>query len=159
MVSGLGSVGDEVRLHTQLYIRDERAELYGFSTPESLRLFNLLNGVSGIGPRIALGLLSTLGPSSLVSAIATENLGALSSVSGVGARTAGRLVLELKGKVEQEMEVVPGSAGDQDGDVVAALMALGYSANEARKVVTSMTTDGEATLEGRLRTALRQLAG
>ena len=159
LIDGLGPLGDEVHLHTQLYIRDDRAELYGFSTPEALRLFNLLNGVSGVGPRLALALLSSLGPSSVVTAIATENLGVLSSVTGVGTRTAGRLVLELKGKVEQEMEVVPGSTGDQNGDVVAALMALGYSANEARKVVASMTTDNDATLEDRLRSALQQLAG
>ena len=159
LVDGLGPLGSEVHLHTQLYIRDDRADIYGFSTSESLQLFNLLNGVSGIGPRIALAALSTLGPRSLVAAISTENVGALASVSGVGARTAGRIVLELKGKVANLMELEDGSTPDQDGEVVAALTALGYSATEARKVVAGMTADGEETLEDRLRSALQQLAG
>ena len=159
LADGSCVVGDELHLHTQLYIRDDRAELYGFSTLEALKLFNLLNGVSGVGPRLALALLSSLGSSSLVAAISTENLGVLSGVTGVGVRTAGRLVLELKGKVQQEIEVAPGDIENQDGDVVAALMALGYSANEAKKVVANTITKNEATLEDRLRTALQQLAG
>lgn len=159
LADGSCVVGDELHLHTQLYIRDDRAELYGFSTLDALKLFNLLNGVSGVGPRLALALLSSLGSSSLVAAISTENLGVLSGVTGVGVRTAGRLVLELKGKVQQEIEVAPGDIENQDGDVVAALMALGYSANEAKKVVANTITKNEATLEDRLRTALQQLAG
>lgn len=153
----LGELGDEVYLHTQLQIRDDKADIYGFATADSLQLFNLLNSVSGIGPRTALAILSDLGPRSLVSAIAGENVGALAGVSGVGARTAGRIVLELKGKVAQVVEGDVDGVPDRDGDVVAALTALGYSPNEARKVVSTMGREEGETLEDRIRLALLQI--
>ncbi len=155
----LGEVGDEVYLHTQLQIRDDKAEMYGFGTSDALQLFNLLNSVSGIGPRIALTILSDLGPRSLVSAIVSENVGALSGVSGVGARTAGRIVLELKGKVTQVVEGELDAVPDRDGDVIAALTALGYSANEARRAVANLDRSPDSTVEDRIRQALLQIGG
>ncbi len=155
----LGEVGGEVYLHTQLQIRDDKAEMYGFGTSDALQLFNLLNSVSGIGPRIALTILSDLGPRSLVSAIVSENVGALSGVSGVGARTAGRIVLELKGKVTQVVEGELDAVPDRDGDVIAALTALGYSANEARRAVANLDRSPDSTVEDRIRQALLQIGG
>ena len=100
-IEDLGGLGEEVRLHTRLYVRDDQPVLYGFASPEALRLFQMLNGVSGIGPRTSLALLSTLGPQSLITAVASGDVEALSRVPGVGRKSAGRLLLELKGKLER----------------------------------------------------------
>ena len=158
-VEELGGIGEEVHLHTRLYIKDDEAVLYGFSTPEALRLFQVLNGVSGIGPRTSLALLSSLGPQSLINAVATSNLSALSRVPGVGKKSAGRLVLELKGKLEKEMSEATVLANNDDEDLVSALMGLGYSAAESRRVVSSLDGAGELSLEEKVRRALQQMAG
>ena len=159
-VADLGDVGQEVHLHTQLYIRDDEAVLYGFSTSEALGLFQKLNGVGGIGPRTSLALLSSLGPQSLITAVATGDVEALSSVPGVGRKSAGRLVLELKGKLEMELAVATALAGGGDeAEVVSALMALGYSAAESRRGVAGMGSVAGLSLEEKVRRALQQLAG
>ena len=159
-IPDLGNIGEEVRLHTRLYIRDDEAVLFGFSNAESLRLFHQLNGISGIGPRISLSLLSTLGPQSLVAAVVTGDLETLSRVPGVGRKSAGRLVLELRGKLEKELEEVPlMGVGADDGDVVSALMALGYTATESRRQVASLGNLAELSLEEKVRQALQKMGG
>lgn len=159
-VQELGDSGDEVRLHTRLFIRDDEAVLYGFITPESLRLFQTLNGVPGIGPRTSLAILSTLGPQSLVNAVASGDLETISRVPGIGRKSAGRLVLELKGKFSAVGLAETGAAAaGGDGDVVSALMALGYSANESRRALTSTGDGSGLPLEEKVRRALQQLAG
>lgn len=155
-IAELGSLGDSVSLHTHLRIRDEQLVLYGFATPASLALFQLLNGVSGVGPRLSLALLSGLGPTGLQQAIWSEDLTALASAPGVGRRTAGRIVLELKGKLDSTDDAsIPALASD-DGDVIAALTALGYSPNEARQAVASLDKNLDMTVEDRIRLALQQ---
>jgi len=153
---GLGPVGGEVHLVTDLRIRDDQPVLYGFPSTAAHNLFLLLTSVSGIGPRIALALLSALGAPGVSSAIAAGDVAALSTVRGVGRRTAGRIVLELKGKVEAG-EAAPGlpSAGD-DAEIISALVALGYSTNEARRAVAALEKSADLTLEDRLRLALQQ---
>ena len=162
----LGNAGADVRLHTQLYIKDDLVVLYGFSSAEALHLFQVLNGVSGIGPRTALALLSRLGVGPLAEAVATGDVAALSRVPGVGRKSAGRLVLELRGKLP-DLDTADGTTLAQrggDADVVAALMALGYTAGEARAAASA---DGKGTgaedlpmpLEERVRRALQRLAG
>ncbi len=158
-VENLGGIGDEVRLHTRLYVRDDEPVLYGFSSPEALRLFQTLNGVAGVGPRTALSLLSSMGSQSLINAVASGDVDALSRAPGVGKRTAGRLVLELKGKLQGEMAPSLSQFGGEDEEVVSALMALGYSAVECRRVVASAGNGNELSLEERIRRALQQLAG
>ena len=160
-VQELGELGAQVSLHTRLYIRDDEAVLYGFSSPEALRLFQMLNGVSGIGPRTSLALLSALEPQSLIAAVATGDADALSRVSGVGKKSAGRLILELSGKLSAlELAEAPTLAGSkEDGDVITALMALGYSANECRSVVASIDNLRSLPLEEKIRRALQELAG
>ena len=156
----LGDPGEEVHLHTRLYVRDDEPFLYGFSSPESLHVFQMLNSVTGIGPRTSLAILSFLGPQSLVNAVATENVEALSRVPGVGRKSAGRLVLELKGKLEKELREVPAlAAGDGQDDVLSALMALGYSAAESRRAVASLSKAGELILEEKIRHALQRMGG
>ena len=159
-VEELGGMGDQVHLHTHLAIKDDEAVLYGFASPESLRLFRELNGIGGIGPRTSLALLSTLGPQALVAAVITADLDSLTKVPGVGRKSAGRLVLELKGKLEKELAEAPGLAAvGEDGDVLSALMALGYSAAECRRAVASQGKADGLPLEERLRGALQQLGG
>ena len=152
----LGSIGETVSLHTQLRIQNEQPVLYGFVTQNSLKLFGMLNGVSGIGPRLSLALLSALGVARLYEAISAEDVAALSTAPGVGRRTAGRIILELKGKLtDRPLDSVPGHSGE-DGDVVAALTALGYSANEAREAVSNLDRDPSLSVDDRIRLALQQ---
>ena len=158
-VEDLGDLGEEVHLHTRLYIRDDEAVLYGFSTSEALRLFQTLNGVAGIGPRTSLALLSSMVPRSLITSIVTGDIDALSRVTGVGRKSAGRLVLELKGKLGKDLVDAPELAANDDVDIVSALMALGYSAAESRRVVASMEIASGLPLEEKIRRALQQLAG
>ena len=98
----VGEEGDTVTLHTRLIIRDDEPQLYGFPSPQALRFFYMLTGVSGIGPRSALNLLSARTPEALASAILGGDLDAFTAVSGIGKRTATRIVLELKDRLEKE---------------------------------------------------------
>ena len=158
-IGEMGPVGGQVSLYTQLRLRDEQPVLYGFTTQASLDLFQLLNGVSGVGPRLALALLSKLGASTLNQAIVSGDIASLASATGVGRRTASRIVLDLKGKVEaDDFETLPGQATD-DVEVIAALTALGYSSNEARRAVANMDRSEELTLEDRIRLVLQQIGG
>lgn len=155
----LGAVGGEVHLHTHLYIRDDEAVLYGFSTPEALRVFQLLNSVGGVGPRMSLGLISSLGSQGVVTAVATGDVETLCRAPGVGRKSAGRMVLELSGKLEKELADAPALAGGtEDGDVLSALMALGYSVAESRRAVASMGDAGGLAVEEKIRRALQQLS-
>ena len=158
-IGEMGPVGGQVSLFTHLRLRDEQPVLYGFTTQASLDLFQLLNGVSGVGPRLALALLSKLGASTLNQAIVSGDIASLASATGVGRRTASRIVLDLKGKVEaDDFETLPGQASD-DVEVIAALTALGYSNNEARRAVANMDRSEELTLEDRIRLVLQQIGG
>ena len=155
-IGELGSIGDAVSLHTQLRMQNEQPVLYGFNTQNSLELFGMLNSVSGIGPRLSLALLSSLGVARIYESISAEDVAALSDAPGVGRRTAGRIVLELKGKLaDHQLESVPSQSG-ADGDVVAALTALGYSPSEARQAVNNLDRSSELTVDERIRLALQQ---
>ena len=132
--------------------------LYGFLSADSLNLFLLLNGVSGVGPRLALALISSLGAARLQQAIATGDVGALNDAPGVGRRTADRVILELKGKLELEPDEMPTAAGDMS-EVIAALTALGYSTAEARSAIANLDDSPDLTMEDRVRMALQQMAG
>ena len=161
-IDQLGPIGEPVSLQTHLRIRDEQPVLYGFTSAAAMDFFVLLNGVSGVGPRISLAMLSSLGVTGLQQAIATEDITALTSAQGVGRRTAGRIILELKGKLDgvsfSEFEAVSADAGG-DSDVIAALTALGYSVNEARQAVGNLDGGPGLALEDRIRLALQQFAG
>jgi Holliday junction DNA helicase RuvA len=158
-IGELGLVGGEAHLFTHLNIRDDQAVLYGFTSLAALELFLMLLGVSSVGPRTALALLSTLGVAGLQRAIAAEDVSALSAAPRVGRRTAGRIVLELKGKLEVgDADVALPPAGD-DTQVIAALLALGYSTSEARRAVDGLAKSPDLTLEDRVRLALQWLGG
>ena len=157
-VSGLGALGSQVTLHTYLRIRDEEPVLYGFTDAAALGLFGMLTAVSGVGPRTALALLSTLDPSRLQTAIVTGDTAVLSSAQGVGARTASRIILDLKGKLEDAEFADVGYSGDADSQVVAALTALGYSPSEARAAAAAPAVAAETEVDDRIRVALQQFA-
>ena len=157
-VSSLGALGSQVALHTHLRIRDEQPVLYGFTDAAALGLFSMLTGVSGVGPRLALALLSSLDPARLQTAILTGDIAALSSAPGVGNRTASRIVLDLKGKVEAADFYYSSLPEDTDGQVIAALTALGYSLAEARAAAGTPAVAAESEVDDRIRVALRQFA-
>lgn len=158
-VAELGSLGETVHLFTHLLVRDEQPQLYGFASPAALQLFLSTLAVTGVGPRLSLALLSSLGVARLTQAIGSGDIGALSSVPGIGRRIAGRIVLELKGKLDLESPEAAPPPAEDDGEIVAALTALGYSANEVRRVVGQLDAEPGATLEDRIRLALRQFGG
>lgn len=157
-LANLGGLGQQVRLYTHLYFKEENLALYGFGTQDELRLFSLLMNVSGIGPRTALKALSVLSPQELVTAIATEEIDTLTRIPGVGRKTAARLALELKEKLEKEWVVAPGAAASAvDGDALAALTTLGYSPAEARASLASLENARALPLEEKVRQALQRM--
>ena len=157
-ISALGQVGATVSLNTLLRIRDEQPTLYGFPDDASLQLFTLLTGVSGVGPRLGLALLSALDAASLQLAVASGDAGALSAAPGVGRRTANRIILELRGKVDAIESDGRIAGTGADSEVLAALAALGYSAAEARAAVDAIPDSDGLTVEDRIRLALQQFA-
>ena len=154
-ISDLGPLGGQVRLFTNLRVRDEQPVMYGFTTMAALELFIMLTGVSGVGPRLALALLSSQSAIGLQGAISQGNVESLSSAPGVGRRTAGRIVLELKNKLADGLPEAAPMPGSQDAEVVEALMALGYSTSEARQAVNRLTDSGDLPLEEKIRLALQ----
>lgn len=155
-ISSLGPIGSTVCLHTYLTLRDERPVLYGFLTGEARRLFELLLTVSGVGPRTALAVLGHLEPRDAGVAIATGDVDALARAPGVGRKTASRIVLELKGRLEKDLQTLPEGKPDQR-DLIAALLALGYSRQEAQEGARAIPPGVTLPLEERLRRALEHL--
>ena len=157
-IASLGAVGDPVSLHTLLRVRDEQPTLYGFPDEASSQLFTMLTGVSGVGPRLALALLSALDAGSLQVAIASGDTAALAAAPGVGRRTANRIILELRGKVDDIDGVGAVAGASVDSEVLSALSALGYSAAEAKAAVDAIPNADDLTVEDRIRLALQQFA-
>ncbi len=154
-LDGLAEPGQEVALFTHLQVRENELALYGCSSKEELALFRLLLTVSGIGPKVALSILSSLPADRLQLAIAQEDVTTLARVPGLGPKTARKLVVELKDKVAAE--VMPGEPRpvltEADADLVAALTTLGYSVAEAQEAIRSLPRE-PLPLEERVRLAL-----
>jgi Holliday junction DNA helicase RuvA len=158
-LTSLGAIGEEVYLHTHLYIREDNMALYGFASPEELELFQMLITVSGVGPRMALALLSAMNPERLAQAIASGNADLLTEIPGIGKRMANRLVVELKGKLEGWAGAVAAAPVQaSNAEVVAALRSLGYSASEAASAVASLPDDPDLSTEDKIRLALQHFA-
>ena len=158
-INKLGAIGKNVALFTYLYFREENIALYGFASEGELKLFQKLIGIGGIGPRVALGLLSAYEPEQLISAIVSNNVDLLSQVTGVGKKTAARIILELKSKLEKEdIGVFTASLSEANADLISALTGLGYSVREASQVVSSIPDSKELTLEEKIKLALQNLA-
>ncbi|NLF12457.1 MAG: Holliday junction branch migration protein RuvA [Anaerolineaceae bacterium] len=158
-IGALGSTGDEILLFTHLQVRENEMALYGFRTEEELATFRLVQTVTGIGPRVALALLSALTPERFRAAIAQEDVAALGHVPGIGPKTARKLVFDLKDKVGEPAELgVPSLAAIQaDADLIAALTSLGYSVAEAQEAIRNLPREPLA-LEEKVRLALAYFA-
>ncbi|MDY7041525.1 MAG: Holliday junction branch migration protein RuvA [Chloroflexota bacterium] len=152
--------GRRVELYTHLHVRENDLSLYGFISEEELALFELLLGVSGVGPRVALAILSKMPADSVQLAIAQEQVELLARVPGIGPKTAKRIVFHLKDKVQAETGVaVTAVLSEADAEIIAALTSLGYSIVEAQAAVQSLPRDEELSIEERVRLALAYCAG
>lgn len=149
----LPGIGEEVVLHTHLHVREDDLALYGFSTERERVLFRLLIAASGIGPKLAMSMLSTLKPEEIQLAVVTEDADALTIVPGVGKRSAQKIILELRPRFTDTDAVAVGT-GDRSR-VRDALEGLGYQAAEIRDVVAAVPSD--LTVEEALRWALQEL--
>jgi Holliday junction DNA helicase RuvA len=159
-LSTLGTVGEEVKLHTHLHLREDNVTLYGFGSAEELGLFQTLIGVSGLGPRLALAMLSAMNVEQLSMAIATGSTDLLTVVPGVGKKMASRIILELKEKIGAAWIAAPAAQlAQENSDVLAALISLGYSATEASRAIATLPPSPDLTLEEKIKLALQYFGG
>jgi len=165
-LSRLPSRGADVQLFTYLQTSESGQSLHGFLTQEEVRLFTLLISVSGIGPKVASGILSTLSPSQVIIAIVADDAAALSKAPGVGKKTAQRVLLELRDKIktadpleEKDTQAFTGlgATRSEKQDAMDALLALGYGRAEAMQVVLEVAEDG-MTADQVIRLSLKKLA-
>jgi Holliday junction DNA helicase RuvA len=165
VLASLGAPGDAVFLHTLLIVREDALTLYGFATLEQRGLFETLLGVTGVGPRVALALLSSATPDEVRLAVAHSDTARFTRVPGIGKKMAERLALELKGKLDLKnlptpaagapAGAAPAAAGGIDADLADLLVSLGYSSSEASAAIAALPPDAPTELEARLRLALR----
>jgi len=138
----VGAIGDELTLYTHLHVREDCMTLYGFDNMDDRAVFELLISVTGIGPKGAISILSSISPVELRRAIATGNLDRLTAIPGIGRKTAQRIVLELKEKLadvvedDSDLGAEPDEPGDARSEAAEALIALGFSPHEARRSVS-----------------------
>ena len=159
-LSTLGTIGEEVKLHTHFHLREDNATLYGFASTDELGLFQILISVSGLGPKLALALLSALNVEQLAMAIATGSADMLMTVSGVGKKMASRIILELKEKIGAGWIAAPAAQlARENTDVLAALTSLGYSVVEATRAVATLPPDQDLSLEEKVKLALGYFGG
>ena len=147
--------GQNVKIWTHLYVREDAMDLYGFLNKEELEFFEILISISGIGPRSALGILEVAPVSSLKQAIVSEDETFFTKVSGIGKKTAQRLILELKSKLIKTVVLEKGEFKDM-GDAFEALVSLGYKANDVRRILNELPKDIKS-VEAKVREALKIL--
>ncbi len=170
VVSSLPQTGNEVKIYTYTYVREDALQLYGFLTRDELSMFRLLITVSGIGPKGALGILSVMDADALRFAILADDAKSISKAPGIGAKTASKLILELKDKMDFEEAVThvldqgqaEAAEGVSDGgmaanDAIQALVALGYTSTEAVKAVKKVEITADMTVEDILKAGLKNL--
>lgn len=146
----------DVFLHTYLVVREDALTLYGFETPSERSLFETLIKISGVGPRVALSILSTLSLDNLKNAVISERAEILTRVPGIGKKTAQKILFELKDKLAVGLEDAPiESFDDVNTDVIDTLVALGYSIVEAQSAVQALPKDAPNNVEERVRLALQ----
>ena len=160
----VGDPGAKVALRVHTHVREDAIQLFGFLTPLELTLFERLIGVNGIGPKLALAILSGIEPADLVRAIRHNDLVRLTKIPGVGRKTAERLVVELKDRLPQAaIDAAPDLPGDADNvraDVLSALGNLGYQRATVEKILEkAMQSEGPHEFEALLRDVLKRLAG
>ena len=167
MVSGIGfhvhipagdevlvAVGQEILLHTVLIAREDSLTLYGFLDPRQREIFSLLIGVSGVGPKTAINILGGMEPNRFLDEVVNENINYLSSLPGIGKKSAQRIVLELKEKIVKHFQRPGQRGGNITEDAVEALIALGYSDAQARKATSGIKAD---SVEALIKQALKEM--
>jgi len=153
-LGSLPAIGDELALHTHLHVREDAMTLFGFMDEQGRDMFRLLLATSGIGPKVAMAIMGSMGVTELHRAVINEDVDALTVVPGIGKRSAQRLLLELKPKlVDADVTSVVGTT--ESGRVREALEGLGYGPSEIREVVAEIPP--EAPLQEQLRVALKAL--
>ena len=157
---GRVKAGEAIFLFTHLIVREDALALYGFESQAERELFTMLLGVDGIGPRLALAVLSTLTIDAVQRAVFAEETDVLSRVPGVGKKTAQKIVLHLHDRLKPMDALARVAAmSDTDSEVLAALTALGYSVVEAQTAIQSLPKDAPDDVEERLRAALQHFTG
>ena len=171
LLSMVEGIGQTVKLYTYMQVREDAVVLYGFLTKDDLQMFRMLIGVSGVGPRAGLNILSAIGADDLRFAILADDAKRISKAPGVGAKTARKIILELKDRLDLEeafekklssghaMQEVSAAAGSQTvQDAVEALVALGYGSTEALKVVRLVNSTEDMDVETILKESLKRMA-
>ena len=168
VIAQMPSVGRQVKVYTYLYVREDAINLFGFLTRDDLNIFKMLLNVSGIGPKGALGILSTITPDDLRFAVLSDDVNTIKSCPGIGAKTAQKLIIELKDKISLEETFENALANNQTDsrvdvmavrdDAIQALVALGYSSREALAAVKKIDDIESKDSEVVLKEALKQLA-
>lgn len=171
LISMLDGIGQELRLYTYMQVREDAVVLFGFLTRDDLQMFKMLIGVNGVGPKAGLGILSFLGADDLRFAILADDAKRISKAPGIGAKTAQKIILELKDKLDLEdafekklaadklsPEVSAAAGSQMVQDAVQALVALGYGSTEALKVVRSVKPTDDMDVEDILKEALKRMA-
>ena len=169
MLEYLPSIGEEVKIYTYHYVREDMIALYGFLTREDVNIFKMLIGVSGIGPKGALAILSVMSTDDLRFAILGEDAKAIARAPGIGAKTAQRLIIELKDKIsledafEQKLanqgkKAEKNPATGVKNEAILALTSLGYSQSEALQVLSGIEIKEDSAVEDVLKEALKQMA-
>ena len=163
-LSRIDANGSQVKIYTYMAVREDAMQLFGFLNRDDKKVFQLLLGVSGIGPKGALSVLSTLSADDLRFAVLSEDVKAISAVPGLGKKTAQKLILELKDKLdladtltpkEENAEVMPDESGRREA--IEALKALGYSASESMRAVNRVKDADSLSVEEILKLALREM--
>lgn len=162
-IENLGEIGNNVKVYTYYYVREDNISLYGFISNEELRMFELLLSVSGIGAKSAIAILSEISPSSFALAVISDDVSKLVKIPGIGKKTAARMVLELKDKlkteeaIEEDEEIkVAIKEDNKNSEVIAALQVLGYSRKEIDKALEKLDIDSLG-LEEAIKQALKLL--
>ena len=152
--------GEGISLFTHLVVREDALTLYGFESAAERELFLLLLGVDGVGPKVSLAVLSTLSLQAVQQAVLSEQSDVLGRVPGVGKKTAQKIVLHLHDRLKPSDSLAGLAAlSDKDGEVLAALTALGYSVVEAQTAIQAIPKDAPDEVEARLRLALQHFTG
>lgn len=151
--------GSRTSLLTRLIVREDNLSLYGFSNETEREMFDILLKISGVGPRMAIAILSTLTLDNLRGAVVAEKVDIITRVPGVGRKTAQKILLELKDKFPQGLDAIPETAFDDiNSDVMDALVALGFSVVEAQMAIQALPADAPSDTEERVRISLQYLS-
>ncbi len=151
-ISNLGELGEKVKIYTHYYVREDNISLYGFLSNEELRMFELLLGVSGVGAKSAIAMLSNITPSSFALAVISNDIAKLTKIPGIGAKSAQRIVLELKDKLKNEQAIEKAESVKEKikddtilSEAIDALQILGYNRKEIDKAIEKIQTENMST--------------